>query len=341
MIARHRETDTSPHDQDLVARDKKYVETLKRRAKKVRDWLNDNDDKPGKGGTPIKSNITDNESAKMKTSKGVIQGYDGVTAVDGKHQVIVQAEAYGQAQEHDLLQPMIEATQRNFQAMGDENVFEDVKLTADSGFHTEKNMEMLFTGQIDAYVADTRFRMRDPRFAGYGKYKERHRKERARIEGRSGLFKVDDFIFPEDLSHCICPAGKRLYRSGASANSKGFLSARFKGPKSACLPCRLRVQCLQKPDITECRQVAFFYGRSEKKKNSFTEKMKKKIDSAAGRAIYGMRVAIGEPPFAHIRTVMKLDRFTLRGRKKDNTQWNLFCLVHNMKKIQRYGASYA
>jgi len=32
----------------------------------------------GKTGKPIKSNITDNESAKMKTSHGVIQGYDGV-----------------------------------------------------------------------------------------------------------------------------------------------------------------------------------------------------------------------------------------------------------------------
>ena len=76
--------------------------------KKIRGWLSENDDKIGKSGKPIKSNITDNESAKMKTSKGVIQGYDGVTAVDGKHQVIVHAEAFGQAQEHDLLKPMVE-----------------------------------------------------------------------------------------------------------------------------------------------------------------------------------------------------------------------------------------
>ena len=38
--------------------------------------MDDNDDKPGKTGKPRKSNITDNDSAKMKTSKGVIQGYD-------------------------------------------------------------------------------------------------------------------------------------------------------------------------------------------------------------------------------------------------------------------------
>jgi len=31
----------------------------------------------------------------------------------------------------------------------------------------------------------------------------------------------------------------------------------------------------------------------------------------------------------------------LRGRKKVNTQWNLFCIVHNLKKVARYGQGYA
>jgi len=55
-----------------------------------------------------------------------------------------------------------------------------------------------------------------------------------------------------------------------------------------------------------------------------------------------MRLAIAEPPFAHIRSVMKLDRFTLRLRtkKKVDIQWKLFCIVHNLKKIHRYGIGY-
>jgi hypothetical protein len=60
----------------------------------------------------------------------------------------------------------------------------------------------------------------------------------------------------------------------------------------------------------------------------FTEKMKKKIDSVTGRILYGMRLGVGEPPFAHIRHVMKLDRFTLRTKRKRNVQWNLFCITH-------------
>ena len=62
----------------------------------------------------LNSNIADNEPARLETSKGVIQGYDGVTAVDGKHQVIVAAETFGQSQEHDLLEPMVDQVQDNF-----------------------------------------------------------------------------------------------------------------------------------------------------------------------------------------------------------------------------------
>jgi hypothetical protein len=54
-----------------------------------------------------------------------------------------------------------------------------------------------------------------------------------------------------------------------------------------------------------------------------------------------MRLAIAEPPYAPICKVMGLDQFTLRGQKKVNTQWSLFCVVHNMKKIHRYGTGFA
>ncbi|MBU4033856.1 MAG: transposase, partial [Proteobacteria bacterium] len=256
---------------------------------------------------------------------------------------IVHAEAFGEAQEHDLLKPMVDATRENFQAIGkNEDVFTKAKLSADSGFHTEENMKMLSEEEVDAYVADNLFRKRDPRFVGADRYRERHRKERAKLTGgKSGLFSTADFVFPEDLSHCLCPAGKRLYRSGNNVAVRNFLATKFKGPKSACVPCKLRTQCLRHPERTETRQVAYFHGRSAKGKETFTEKMKRKIDSTAGRALYSMRVAIAEPPFANICHIMRLDRFTLRGKKKVNIQWNLFCIVHNLKKVARYGPIFA
>ena len=190
-------------------------------------------------------------------------------------------------------------------------------------------------------MADKLFRKRDPRFADHDRYKERHRKERARIEGRQDLFTTKDFVFSHDLSRCICPAGKRLYRSGGNVVSKGLLSVRFKGPESACVPCVLRSKCLRHAERTKIRQVAYFKGRAPEAKARFSDKMKRKIDSTAGRMIYSMRLAIAEPPFAHIRHVMGLNRFSHRGKRKVNTQWNLFCIIHNMKKIHRYAEGLA
>jgi len=342
IVKKHRANDLGRVDMDLAVSEARYVRTLQKRVEKIRAWLACNEDKPGKTGKPITSNMTDNESAKMKTSHGVIQGYDGVTAVDGRHQVIVHAEAFGQAQEHYLLEPMVKGTRENFRAVGkDEDVFKSAKLSADSGFHTEENMRMLFTNQIDAYVADNRFRKRDPRFVDADRYKDRHRRERAKLTGRKGLFSSADFDFPEDLSHCVCPAGKRLYRSGHNVEVRNFLATKFKGAKSSCLPCVLRSQCLRHPERTEIRQVAYFHGRTALGRETFTEKMKRKIDTVVGRLTYGMRVAVAEPPFAHIRHVLGLDRFTLRGRRKVNTQWNLFCIVHNMLKVHRYGPGFS
>jgi len=232
IMKRHRETDVGEKDKGIVEQEAKYVSTIKSKVKKIKAWLKDNDDKPGKTGKPIKSNITDNESAKMKTSHGVIQGYNGVAVVDAKNQVIVHAEAFGAAQEHDLLEPMIEGTRENFKKIGsEEDIFEAAKLVADSGYHTEDNMKMVMEEGIDAYRADTQFRKRDPRFADADKYKERARKEWREYHGSADLYRPNrDFTISEDKRCCICPAGKRLHRNGGNVMVNGQRAIKFRLP---------------------------------------------------------------------------------------------------------------
>ena len=166
ILRKHRQIDVTEADTEVIEKEKHYIATLQKQIEKVNQWLKENDDKIGKTGRALKSNITDNQSAKMKTSNGVIQGYDGVAAVDSKHQVVVDAKAFGKAQEHDLLEPMIQGIRENFKSIdSSKDVFKKAKLTADAGFHTEANMKMLAKECIDGYVADTLFRKRDPRFA--------------------------------------------------------------------------------------------------------------------------------------------------------------------------------
>jgi len=179
IMKRHREMDDKEKSGEIAEQESRYMKTLRKKISKVKKFLQENDDKPGKTGKAIKSNITDNESAKMKTSHGVIQGYNGVAVVDEKHQVIVHAEAFGAAQEHDLLLPMIEGQRRTSKRSAVKKIYSGMpKLVADSGYHTEENMKAVMAEGIDAYIADPNFRKRDPRFADVDKYKERSRKER-------------------------------------------------------------------------------------------------------------------------------------------------------------------
>ncbi len=41
---------------------------------------------------------------------------------------------------------------------------------ADSGYHSEANVKMAMEGGIDAFIADPRFRKRDPRLAQVDRY---------------------------------------------------------------------------------------------------------------------------------------------------------------------------
>jgi transposase len=337
LVKRHRAADVSDEDPSLRAARAKQIKTLKASVAKVKGFLRERKDRTGSSGRVVKSNITDNESAKIKTGKGVIQGYDAMAVVDAKHQVIVQAHAFGAAQEHALLVPMLEHTRESFRRMGTpEDVLKRAAVLADSGMHSEANLEYLFTNGVDAYVADTLFRKRDPRFASA----ERHRPTRpdepwARPKPR-GLFTPKDFQLDGQHRFCICPAGKRLYRNGANVCIRGNVGVKFRGAKRDCISCALRQQCLRNPGSTPVRQVVFFMGR-EQRRESYTSLMKRKIDTEQGRYRYSRRLGIVEPVFANITSAHRLRRFSLRGRVKVDTQWQLFCLVHNIGKIQRYG----
>lgn len=89
---------------------------------------------------------------------------------------------------------------------------------------------------------------------------------------------------------------------------------------------------MRNPDTSEVRQVCFIQGRVTDISETFTEKMRQKIDSIKGRLIYNRRLGTAEPPFAHIRFILRLDRFSLRGKLKVNIQWLLYCITHNIKK---------
>lgn len=331
MLERHRANDGLPAEPDLAEKETRQIERLQAEAGQLRRWLAEHpSDRPGTRGKSRLSNRTDNDSAKMATDKGVLQGYCGVAAVDAKHQVIVEAQAHGSGSEQALLLPVIDATA----ALRTEQTL----ITADAGYHSTANVTELADRNIPALIADTGLRGRDERFKG----RERHKAKPDPLHDKRGRkparhFRPQDFDYDESAGTCRCPAGKLLYRNGANCIHNGFIAIKFQGAKRDCGPCELRTKCLRKPETTATRQVCFFRGKAHPTGFDPVERMKQAIDSDEGKALYGRRFATVEPVFGNLRANKKLNRFTLRGQKKVDAQWKLYCLVHNIEKLAHHG----
>lgn len=65
------------------------------------------------------------------------------------------------------------------------------------------------------------------------------------------------------------------------------------------------------------------------------EKMKHKLGTAAGKALYAARKQIVEPVFGMIKSARGICTFLLRGLEKVSAEWQLICLTHNLLKIWR------
>jgi len=155
----------------------RQIERLHKQAERVEKWLRENEKKYGAQGKEITSNITDNDSGQMITSHGYIQGYNGQTLIDDKHQVVVHAEAFGTVSDHEHVGPMMAGAKENMQAIGQsEDYFRGAIFVADTNYHSQSNIKKCQEMKLDAYIPDRYFRRRDPRYATQKRYWPKRKK---------------------------------------------------------------------------------------------------------------------------------------------------------------------
>jgi transposase len=63
------------------------------------------------------------------------------------------------------------------------------------------------------------------------------------------------------------------------------------------------------------------------------DRMRRKLSTTKGKAIYARRKCIVEPVFGQIKEARGFRRFSFRGLEKVKSEWNLVCLVHNIAKL--------
>jgi transposase len=337
IIERHQSQDGL--SDDVIAHDEKQKKKLDKSGRKITEFLATHKEKTGSKGREVKSNITDPDSAKMTTSKGTIQGYNGIAINDDKHQIILQAQAWGAVGEQQTLQPAVEQLKQQLTTLN--SVKSPVLLptittvfTADSGFNSEENLAYMSTTGFDSYIADSQFRKRNPLFKDSETYHtEKEKRRLKRSKGKPRKFTAQDFHYDKDTQTCRCPAGNIMWCSGNNLSSNNKQYTRFTGYLKDCQACPLQAQCMRKPPSDRGRQVQFV-NDDPSEQLSYSDKMKVKIDSPVGRRQYGKRLGCIEPVFGNITTNKGMNKLTLRGQTKVNAQWQMYCLVHNIEKLR-------
>jgi len=65
------------------------------------------------------------------------------------------------------------------------------------------------------------------------------------------------------------------------------------------------------------------------------DRMRRKLQTKKGAAIYSTRKTIVEPVFGQIKQARGFRQFLLRGLKKVQGEWAIICLTHNILKLHR------
>ncbi len=325
VIAEHAQADEQP--EMVVERQKKRERRFQRQVERLNEFLKDREPKVGSEGKEIQSNAVDNESVKMPSSHGVVQGYNAQALVDSKHQVILAAEAFA-SQDHENLKPMLAGAKKNVAAIGkDETYFQGKQLTADSNYHSFQSLTFCREEKIDAYIPDIQFRKRDPHFAEQERFQQQH-------DPKPALFTTSDFTFDPDKQVYRCPHGKELTCHARNQTNRYRTYDIYHARPEDCTTCPVRTRCISK-STTSRRYLSVQVATQPP---NLIDEMKAKIDTEQGKRIYARRLAIVEPVFANICVQKRMHRFTLRSKRKVDVQWRLFALVHNIGKIHTFGA---
>jgi hypothetical protein len=269
MLQRHREMDSAEYQPEMIEREREQIKKLRAASRKIKRFLETESERAGVSGREVKSNITDNESAKMKTSHGVIQGYTGVAAADSSRQVVVHAEAYGQGQEHGLIKLVLEGIRATYKNSTKQTrrALKKTKITADAGYHNEATLDYLEQEAIDAYIADTGYRARDPRFKEHKAARERNRrKDKAR-------FTQSEFSIDRDKQTCHCPAGNAMWLKAKRARIGHHWFMQFQAYESDCANCGMRKRCLRSEQQKTPRQINVALDITAERKASVIERM--------------------------------------------------------------------
>lgn len=182
-------------------------------------------------------------------------------------------------------------------------------LTADAGYGSEQNYELMEAKEIEAYV----------------KYNYFDKEQ----QGKRNSFATDQLHYNEAEDYLVCPMGQHMKNIGTykTNNRSGYEQTitRYQAPN--CNGCPLRGACHK----SKGNRIAEINHNARILKNKAAERLR----TEAGIQKRKKRCYDVEPIFANWKQNKGFRRFRLRGKEKVSIEIGLIALSHNLQKFTK------
>lgn len=240
-----------------------------------------------------KLNTTDKDSVIMRTRQGIHSAHNAQVSADGKHGLVVSAEASSDAGDRNQLSEDINAAT---EMLGKS----PSTVCADAGFYSLKDLE-----KIDEKVMLV---------VPSGKLVHDERKEAIQA------FDKTNFTYDEECDTYTCPMGQILtYHRDTSRGQRSY-----EGSGDVCRACKHFGTC------TKSRTGRSITREANEK---LAERLTSSYKSPAGRAIYRLRKQIIEPVFGHWKQNWHIKQFLLRGSVGVNAELSVLSTGFNLVRM--------
>ncbi len=261
-----------------------------------------------KGGPAANVSVVDPEAPWVKKNGRFVRGYSGQVVADSEHQVIVAVKATAQATDSEQLNPMLQEVEKTAGRAAD-------RLVADSGYYTDDAVLEASRSKTDCVIPDseTAAQLNNPK----------------RSESDQVAFHVSRFRYDEAKDEFICPQGKRL---------PFVKDGNRRGPTkvyrcSDCHDCPFRERCTDSAKGFRSIQLRADHAQ--------VRKLREKLNTESGKAVYKKRKVIVEPIFGRLQHNWGIRRLRLRGLAGFSAELHLMAIAHNMTKLFRFGQGLA
>jgi len=240
----------------------------------------------------------DSDARFMLSKKGRIElSYNAQLVVDNNG-IIVANNVVQDRDDRNQLVPNINKVEENFGQLPEGTI-----ITADAGYEKGESLAELESRGFNVFVPG----------------------KNMKPESKEKKFAKANFTYNEENDEYICPNNKILTNRGK------YIHAQKKAPMTI-YTTSLKI-CRACPDKQACCKNAKSRKIHATPENKLLYRMKLKLNTEEGKAIYRFRKQTVERSFGDIKHNKKFRRFLLRGLEKVKIEFDLTCIAHNLVLI--------